>query len=770
MSSGQAPGRIRVRVEGVVQGVGFRPFVFTLAGAYDLAGFVGNDAEGVLIEAEGDPSALDAFVARMRDQAPALAAIDRIAVEPARPTGESGFRITPSGLGAGRRALVAPDTAPCRECLAELADPADRRHGHAFVNCTGCGPRFTLVTDVPYDRCRTTMADFDLCAPCSREYHDPEDRRFHAQPVCCPNCGPSLRFLDSRGAPVPGDPIAAAVSWLRRGRILAVKGVGGYHLAAVADHEQAVSALRARKHREGKPFAVMVPDLEAARRLVDLPPGAEPLLTGARRPIVLLPRRPGPHLASAVAPGNRELGVMLPYTPLHHLLAGRLGRPYVLTSGNLSGEPIVYRDEDARERLSAVADAFLLHDRRIHVGADDSVVRVFRGRELPIRRSRGYVPAPVAVPWPFPRPVLACGAELKSTFCVARDGRAFLSQHIGDLENYAALRRFTGGVEHMCRLFGVRPEVVAHDLHPEYLSTTYAQELPGVALVAVQHHHAHIAACLADNAESGPVIGVALDGLGYGQDGTLWGGEVLVADLVGFQRVAHLEPVPMPGGSAAIREPWRMAAAYLDAIHGADLPELDVVRRHGGRWAAVVALARSGTNAPLTSSAGRLFDAVAAICGVRDEAGYEGQAAVELEQRVALDERGAYPARLIGGSPLVMAGSDLVRGAVADLAAGVDVGRVAARFHNGLAGVVIEAVLRVRERTGLGTVALSGGVFQNLRLLERLVRGLEDAGLRVLVHARVPPNDGGICLGQAVVAAARDRAGAVPADHAATAG
>jgi len=749
---------VRLRVEGIVQGVGFRPFVYGLADRYGLAGFVGNDSRGVFVEAEGSPQMVAKFTADLARTSPPLAVVERITTEHTTPIGERGFRIVPSDRDSGDQdALVAPDTATCAECLSEIADPAARRHRYAFTNCTACGPRFTIVRDVPYDRCRTTMADFAMCADCAAEYGDPDDRRFHAQPVCCPTCGPTLRLLDAAWQEVPGDPLEQAVRWLREGRILAVKGLGGYHLAALADHPQAVAELRARKHREAKPFAVMAPDLASARSLVRLDAAAERVLTGPRRPIVLAPRLPIARVADAVAPGCRELGVMLPYTPLHHLLAEELGRPFVLTSGNLSDEPIAYRDEDARERLAQVADGFLTHDRPIHVRVDDSVVRVFRGRELPIRRSRGYVPSPVPMKWPFPHPVLACGAELKNTFCLGREHHAFVSHHIGDLENYTTLRAYTEGIEHFCRLLGIRPQTVAHDLHPEYLSTKYALERTDVELVGVQHHHAHIASCLADNGVSGPVIGIAFDGLGYGPDGTLWGGEFLIADLVDYERAGHLAPVPMPGGTAAVREPWRMAAAYLDALYGDGVPDLPVLHRHRDRWQAVVTMARTGTNSPLTSSAGRLFDAVAAILGVRDEICYEGQAAIELEQRIDLNESGGYAATITKGPPVVVNAADLVRGVIGDLASGVGVARVAARFHNGLASAAVRAACLLRDRVGLRTVALSGGVFQNITLLERLVTGLERENFHVLTHHRVPPNDGGISLGQAAVAAARAR-------------
>jgi hydrogenase maturation protein HypF len=760
--------RTRVRVEGIVQGVGFRPFVHALAGRLGLAGLVGNDAGGVFVEVEGSSETVERFLEALAAEAPPLAVIERVTATPLAPTGISGFAIAPSQAGGERQALVSPDTATCADCLAELADPADRRHRYPFINCTNCGPRFTIVRDVPYDRPATTMASFAMCADCAREYHDPGDRRFHAQPVCCPACGPSLALLDRDGTAAggDGDPLAGAAARLRDGAVVAVKGLGGYHLAADAAGEPVVAALRARKHREDKPFAVMVADLAGARALCRVDPAEEAMLTSPRRPIVLLRRRPegaGAAVAPSVAPGNRSLGVMLPYTPLHHLLLAEVGRPIVLTSGNVSDEPIAYLDGEAVERLGGIADWFLTHDRPIHVRADDSVVRAFRGRELPLRRSRGFAPQPLGLPWPFPRHVLACGAELKHTFCLAKVGHAFVSHHIGDLENYETFRSFTEGVGHFRRLFAVEPEVVAHDLHPEYLSTKYALELDGVELEGVQHHHAHVAACLADNGEPGPVIGVAFDGLGYGADGTIWGGELLVADLEGFRRAGHLEVVPMPGGAAAIREPWRMAVSWLGAAFGGQVPErLAVVGRNLGRWEQVAALARSGTASVATSSAGRLFDAVSAILGVRDAVNYEGQAAVELEQLADPAEAAAYPARVGGagddGAPLLVGGSDLVRAVVEDLDSGVPAPLIAARFHNGLAEATVAACQAVRDATGLAAVALSGGVFQNLLLLERTVARLELHGFRVLVHSRVPPNDAGISLGQAAVAGARSRA------------
>jgi hydrogenase maturation protein HypF len=753
--------RRRVRVEGVVQGVGYRPFAYGLARRLGLGGFVGNDSEGVFAEVEGDPAAVAAFVTGLRDEAPPLAVVESVAAEVIPPAGETAFVIVGSRTGGEQVALVSPDMATCDECVAEVADPAGRRHRYPFTNCTNCGPRFTITTGVPYDRPRTTMAGFEMCADCKAEYHDPSDRRFHAQPICCPACGPSLTLLDVSGVPMPGDPLQETGRLLNAGAVVAVKGLGGYHLAARADHEGGVGALRARKHREDKPFAVMVRDLDEARRLCAVDETGAELVTGAQRPIVLLPVRPDAPVAKAVAPGNRSLGLMLPYTPLHHLLLDAVGAPVVLTSGNVSDEPIAYRDGDAFERLDRIADAFLTHDRPIHVRTDDSVTRPFGGRELILRRARGHAPRPLRMPWRWPRPVLATGAELKSTFCVAKDHHAFVSHHIGDLENYETLRSFTEGIDHFRRLFDVEPEVVAHDLHPEYLSTKHAHDLDGVELTGVQHHHAHIASCLADNGEAGPVIGVAFDGLGYGTDGTIWGGEFLVCDLTAFERVGHLRTVAMPGGTQAIREPWRMAAAYLDTAFGGDVPDgLGLASRHPERWDTIVSMARTGMSSPLTSSAGRLFDAVAAVLGLRDQVNYEGQAAIELEQRAVPGETGRYefPAVEADGA-WRLDGPALLRRVAEDHLAGVPAGIVAARFHNSVAAAVVDTCLRIRDQHALGDVpvALSGGVFQNLLLLERVVAGLEAQGIRTLVHSRVPPNDGGISLGQAAVAGARDR-------------
>ncbi len=749
--------------------------MYSLATSLGLGGLVGNDADGVFAEVEGPPAAVTVFLARLERDAPALARIERVHTRELPPAGPGGFSIVPSEAGGTRRALVSADTATCADCLHELTDPADRRFGYPFTNCTNCGPRFTIVRDVPYDRPRTTMAGFAMCQRCAAEYHDPADRRFHAQPVCCPECGPRLALAGPDGRPLPGDPLAGAVALLTAGKIVAVKGLGGYHLACDATSEAAAGALRARKHREDKPFAVMVDGLAAAGRLCDLDDAAAALLTSGSRPIVLLPRRSGTPVAPAVAPGNRRLGLLLPYTPLHHLLLAGTARPLVMTSANVSDEPIVYTDGDALTRLRGIADAFLTHDRGIHVRTDDSVATVVRGRAALQRRSRGYVPEPVSVPVAFRRPVLACGAELKNTFCLGRGRHAFVSHHIGDLENAETLRSFTEGIGHFQRLFEITPTLVAHDLHPEYLSTKYAVDVAElreeVELIAVQHHHAHIAACLADNGEQGPVIGVAFDGTGYGTDGTIWGGEFLVAGLAGFERAGHLAPVPMPGAAAAIRQPWRMAAAYLDAAYPEGPPGgLAVMMRNEKQWGDVVALGRRGLSAPVTSSAGRLFDAAAALLGVRDVISYEGQAAIELEQLADPAEQRGYRAAVTPGQVLEVAGADLIRAVCEDLAAGTAPGVIAARFHRAVAALIEDCCAALRERTGLAAVALSGGVFQNALLLGLVVERLEARGFRVLTHARVPCNDGGISLGQAVVAAARDAENAVAGAAAAVSG
>jgi hydrogenase maturation protein HypF len=763
MNLARAPARgrrrARVRVSGTVQGVGFRPYVYRLARELGLGGFVLNDARGVLIEIEGGAAVVEAFLERLPSEAPPLAVLEQVVVSDEAPSGERAFAIVASVTGEVPDAPVTPDSATCADCLRELFDPADRRFRYPFINCTNCGPRFTIVRGVPYDRRLTTMAGFTMCPACRAEYEDPGDRRFHAQPNACPACGPTLRLLTSaRETVAAADPLAAAATALLAGGIVAIKGIGGYHLACLAGDELAVAALRARKHREDKPFALMVPSLTAAERLVSLDAPARALLSGPERPIVLAPRLSDAPVAVSVAPGAPELGVMLPYSPLHHLLLGDVDATLVMTSANVTDEPIAYRDEDALERLQGIADLFLLHDRPIHTRTDDSVVRAIP-RRTTLRRSRGYVPAALALPGDgTPRQLLACGAELKNTFCLARGSRAWVSHHIGDLENYETLRSFTEGIEHFARLFAVEPDVVAHDLHPEYLSTKYALELDGVGLVAVQHHHAHLAACLAEHAEPGPAIGAIFDGTGYGLDETVWGGEILFGDVSSFRRVGSLLPVPLPGGERAIKQPWRMACSWLSAATGSE-PALPapLVRHVDPRvWAQVHRLVETGTAAPATSSMGRLFDAVAALTGVRAAVNYEGQAAIELEAACDLGERGSYPIAVTDGPErLLIDPCEAIALLAADVEAGQPTGAIARRFHRAVADATVQACARLAAAHGSEVVVLSGGVFHNRLLVESVSDGLAAAGLRVLVPERLPAGDGGISYGQAAVAAAR---------------
>ncbi len=756
----------RIHVSGVVQGVGFRPFIYTLALRYGLRGWVRNTSAGVEIEVEGTGEALDAFVAAIGREAPPLSRIETVTVEVIPANGYARFEIQHSQAVEGAYQPISPDVATCADCLAEVFDPTDRRYRYPFTNCTNCGPRFTIIQDIPYDRPQTTMAAFTMCPECQREYDDPLDRRFHAQPNACPVCGPRLELLRSPAldAPVgwdglPADPIAATRALLRAGYIVAIKGLGGFHLACDATNARAVQTLRTRKGRAAKPFAVMMPDLDAIRTVCEVSAEAASVLQGAERPIVLLPLRPGGPIAPDVAPGLRELGVMLPYTPLHHLLLERAPDfpiALVMTSGNYSEEPIATENEDALERLGPLADAFLLHNRAIHIRCDDSVVRAGQEGIVPLRRSRGYAPYPIPLPFDAP-PLLAAGAELKNTFCLARDRYAFMSQHIGDLSNYEALRSYEHSIAHLELLFRVQPEVIAHDLHPDYLATRYALRRPERHL-AVQHHHAHLTSCLAEHKipPDQPAIGVIFDGTGLGPDGAIWGGEVLIGGYGEYRRFAHLRYVPLPGGDAATLRPYRMALAHL---WSAGLPwddDLPPVRAASAQEKTILRqqLERR-LNAPFTSSMGRLFDAVAALAGVLQEVTYEAQAAIWLEVAADPDERAAYPLVIqkapaegfeIDPAPLLAA---LLR----DLRAGVAVPRLSARFHRGVAQMIREVCELARAETGVETVVLSGGVFQNSTLLRAARQGLEQDGFTVLTHRLVPPNDGGLALGQAAIAA-----------------
>ncbi|MGW2638081.1 carbamoyltransferase HypF [Streptomyces sp. NPDC001348] len=773
--------RRRVTVRGVVQGVGFRPYVHSLATSLELTGHVTNTPEGVVAEVEGAPDAVALFCARIARDAPPLARVDAVDHQELPAAGSAAFTIVASHGDGPARTLIPPDTATCAACLRELADPADRRHRHPFVNCTHCGPRFTIVTGLPYDRAHTTMAGFPMCPDCAREYADPADRRFHAQPVACPNCGPrlSLRTAPARPGAAPeengtADPVAAARVLLAGGAILAVKGLGGYHLACDATAPDAVALLRQRKARGDKPFALMARTADDIEHLVHLGPEERALLDGPARPIVLLRRRADaslpagrPRPAPAVAPGSPDLGVMLPYTPVHHLLLGLPGDAegpglLVMTSGNVSGEPIVTDDAEALERLAHLADAWLTHDRPIHVPCDDSVVRVCDGKPLLVRRARGHAPLPLDLPVPV-RPALAVGGDLKNTFCLGEDRRAWLSAHIGDMDDLATQRAFSRAVTQLESVTPVRPVLLAADRHPGYRSAGWAERnAAGRTVVRVQHHHAHVAAAMAENGLDGtrPVLGVAFDGTGYGDDGAVWGGEFLLADYDCFTRFAHLAYVPLPGGDSAVRRPYRMALAHLRAAGldwSADLPCVSACPRD--EMAVLARQLERDLNCVPTSSMGRLFDAVSSLSGVCHRAGYEAQAAVELEA-AALDagaeDGGAYAFALPeqpGEGPVRADPAPVLAAIVADLRAGVPTATVAARFHRGVADLVHRLCVRARDRHAVDTVALTGGVFLNSVLSSACAAALDGDGFTVLRHHLVPPGDGGLALGQLVVAA-----------------
>jgi hydrogenase maturation protein HypF len=796
----------QIHVTGVVQGVGFRPFVYGLATRLAVNGWVRNTSAGVDIAIDGSPAVLTAFVEALRRQAPPLARIDAVSLEEHPCNGFTSFEIVHSQSVPDAFQPIPPDVGICTDCLRELFDPGDRRYLYPFINCTNCGPRFTIIQDIPYDRPNTTMAQFEMCPDCAADYANPLDRRFHAQPIACPKCGPQI-WLEANGKSLAGreEVLPAARRLLAEGTIIAVKGLGGFHLACDATNADVVGELRRRKLRVDKPFALMMPDLATVESHCLLIDAERELLQSRERPIVILKRRPESEVAREIAPGQDTLAVMLPYTPLHYLLlmpdggaqsavsesssalGGRRSAVMVMTSGNLSEEPIATENDEARERLATLADAFLMHDREIRTRCDDSVVRVFapspsmaEGDMLgdkavyPLRRSRGYAPFPVRLPFDSP-PILAAGAELKNTFCITREPYAFLSHHIGNLENYETLRSFEDGVAHFERLFRVRPEVLAYDLHPNYLATRYAlerAEREGLAAIGVQHHHAHVAACMAEHGLAGerPVIGVSFDGTGYGEDGAIWGGEFLIADYAGYRRAFHLDYVPMPGGDRAVREPWRLALAWLQKAGmewDGDLAPVQGSAEEARRTLLNQIL--RGINAPPTSSMGRLFDAVSALAGTRQTVNYEAQAAIEFEALADGDETGSYPFHISnppetdGGraaksqAPSIVDPTPMIRAVVADLRAGVSVPIISARFHNGVTAMVDETCRALRSRFGLSEVALSGGVWQNMTLLRRTVTLLRNDGFSVYFHRLVPANDGGLALGQAAIAACKRR-------------
>ena len=797
--------RRRIVIQGIVQGVGFRPFVYGQALQWGLVGFVLNDSGGVTIEVEGTSESLNGFQQALHEKAPPLARIDTLTAEPIALCYDSAFTIAQSQAGSERQALLSPDTATCNDCLYELFDQGDRRFHYPFINCTNCGPRFTIIQDVPYDREKTTMRVFPMCKECQSEYEDSLNRRFHAQPNACPVCGPHVYLLDRVGNTIIPfqttdriaeqalkadkstnrainrplqmtnvDPIIEAAQQLARGTILAIKGMGGYHLACDALNNESVQRLRQRKHREAKPFALMVSDLETARKLCKVSEDEASLLISHRRPIVLLSRHPDCPVAPDVAPAYDTLGIMLPYTPLHHVLLHafaekmKSGQPAVLvmTSGNLSDEPIAYKDEDAVQRLASIAEGSLAHNREIHIRCDDTVTRIAAGGEQLFRRSRGYAPEPIMMSYDFPTPLLACGAHLKNTFCLGKGRQAFISHHIGDLENLETLTSFREGIEHFQRLFDIHPEVVAYDLHHEYLATKYALDSNIPQKIGVQHHHAHIASVLAENGLQEPVIGIAADGTGYGTDGAVWGCEIMKADLLGFERLAHLDYMPLPGGEQAIHQPWRMAAVNLAQTYGDAFRDLDipfVQQLDYSKWRVLAQMIAKHINCPPTSSLGRLFDAVAALIGLRSEVLYEGQAAIELEMLARLQEESInkeqldiYPftMRIRDQMPALLDVTQVFRAIVRDIQLGVSTPYIAHRFHLSIAELLAAACINAREQTGLHVVALSGGVFQNQLLLTQLTKRLEEMAFQVYMNRRVPPNDGGISLGQIAVAAA----------------
>jgi hydrogenase maturation protein HypF len=758
----QAQQRAVISVQGVVQGVGFRPYIYRIAVKHRLSGWVRNTSGNVKIEVEGEQSRVEAFVNELKKNAPPQSRIERIEIEFAPVIGYSKFIIQQSERQQDQYQLVSPDIATCQDCQREIFDPADRRYRYSFTNCTNCGPRFTIIEDIPYDRAMTTMRKFEMCTQCEKEYNDPLDRRFHAQPNACPVCGPKLELVKEGGGKVNcTDVILESSKLLKGGKILAVRGLGGFQLACDATNDRAVKILRQRKHRPAKPFAVMISSIVEARKHCKVSDEEERLLKSPESPIVLLSwNKNNSNIVDEVAPKNNFLGVMLPYTPLHHLLLNEAGIPLVMTSGNLSEEPIAKDNEEALSRLHGIADYFVNHDRDIYARYDDSVfIAGDDGKPSAVRRARGYAPYPVSLPYNS-RQILACGAELKNTFCLTRDNHAFISQHIGDMENEETLEHFENTVELYKRLFRIEPELIACDLHPEYLSSKYAVEAASehkLPLVKVQHHHAHIVSCMVENNVRNPVIGVAFDGVGYGTDGTVWGGEFLVVDRGKFTRAGHLQYVPMPGGTAAIKKPYRMAVGYLHSLIGdIELPdtmnlltnnELEIIEKQ----------IQQNINCPLTSSMGRLFDAVAAIAGVRQEIEFEAQAAIELEMLAMKHVDGkrlqVYPFNIdINDNIRVINPRTLFKAVLVDVRMGISASEISVKLHNTVAKMTARVCREISKETGLKQVALSGGVFQN-RLLLRLTRKyLEGDGFKVFTHHIVPCNDGGIALGQAVIA------------------
>jgi hydrogenase maturation protein HypF len=749
---------LKIWVSGIVQGVGFRPFVYAQAIRYQLTGWVRNTSAGVEIEINGESTQIQLFLNELNNHIPPLARIDSLVSQKVEADHYAGFAILESQPEPGRFLPVSPDTSICPDCLSELFDPANRRFRYPFINCTNCGPRFTIIQDIPYDRPKTTMSSFEMCPDCKSEYENPLDRRFHAQPVACPRCGPQLWF-ESKGERLSEreDAVQTARDWLRQGKIIAVKGLGGFHLACDASNPQAVAELRLRKKRSQKPFALMAFDLATIEQHCRISPDEKGLLLSSQHPILLLDRKPNSSLPVEIAPNQATLGMMLPYTPLHFLLLepkDNFPKVFVMTSGNLSEEPIVYRNEEI-QRLDTLADGFLMHDRPIHIRTDDSVIRVINHASYPIRRSRGYAPDPILLQNKAPS-ILATGSELKNTFCLTRDQYAFISHHIGDMENYETFQSFEEGITHFQNLFRIKPEIIACDLHPDYLATRYAEQRAAdetLPLVKVQHHHAHLAACLADNKWNSDeyVTGLSFDGTGMGTDGTIWGGEVLLGNFRDFQRVYHLKPVPLPGGDLSVRKPVRMALSHLWSAQMEWDPSLPPVAQMCAQdQTALKTQIEHGINTPMTSSMGRLFDAVSALLGLCFNATYEGQAAIELENIADPDENSFYNFEIDGK---MLDPRPLFESILLDWYNRLSIPVISARFHNSLVNLALLLCQDIRKTTGVNTVALSGGVWQNRLLFVRTIAILQKNAFRVLTHKQVPANDGGISLGQAMVAA-----------------
>lgn len=747
----------RVEINGIVQGVGFRPFVYQLANRYDLKGKVANTSSGVAIHIQGPQTNIESFSKDLTQKCPPLAHITEISLYDEHIKDFTDFTIVDSRKPALMTTLISPDVAVCDDCRRELFDLHNRRFGYPFINCTNCGPRYTIIDDIPYDRPKTSMKHFTMCPICQAEYDDPGNRRFHAQPNACAECGPHIDLYDNtRQKIATPKPLEKTVELIKQGYIIAIKGLGGFHLAVDAENDQAVANLRKRKHREEKPFALMSFDVESVQSYAKVGPEEEKLLKSPQRPIVLLKKREPNSISKEVAPRNRYFGAMLPYTPLHYLLLSRGFTALVMTSGNLREEPIAIDNDDAFERLSDIADYFLIHNRDIYLRSDDSIVRKAAGAIRFIRRSRGYVPVPVFLNKKIPS-ILACGAELKNTVCLTKGNQAFLSQHIGDLENLATYDFFKLTIRHMQRILDINPEIIAFDLHPDYLSTRYAEELQNINKIQVQHHHAHIVSAMAENRIDDPVIGLSFDGTGYGTDGAIWGGEILIADIEKFYRAAHFAYVPMPGSTAAIKEPWRMAVSYLYDALGQDfwnlgLPVLKAIE--ADKVKIIVDMIRKKINSPLTSSLGRLFDGIAAITGIRYKVAFEGQAAMELEMLAADKVADIYDYEWITTEGHKILTRPIIQGVVNDMVNGIHPSVISRKFHQTLIQMFSDLCAVIRKESGLNRVVLSGGVFQNSLLLTGLIKALEEKNFQVFTHSKVPANDGGISLGQAMVAAA----------------